>query len=148
MADPVAATPHLGCPMQPAIQWAEGKHAIKWTRLSCCSFAAKAVRLQLHALAYNIANFMPTLDLPEMVAQWSLTSLAGEAGEDLRQGRAPRPLRYLSDCRGRGTERTFRENPAPDRRAATTTSSSIGPNMANTPSPWEKCVWWRAREPN
>ena len=39
----------------------EGKGAIKWTRLSCRSFAAKAVRLQLHALAYNLGNFMRTL---------------------------------------------------------------------------------------
>ena len=45
------------------------------TRLSCCSFVANAVRLQLHALAYNLANFMRTLALPEAVAQWSLTSL-------------------------------------------------------------------------
>src|SRR5712671_3770499 len=36
----------------------EGKGAIKWTRLSCRSFAANAVRLQLHALAYNLGNFM------------------------------------------------------------------------------------------
>jgi hypothetical protein len=50
-------------------QWIkEGKNAIKWTRLSCCSFAANAVRLQLHALAYNLANFMRTLALPETVA--------------------------------------------------------------------------------
>ena len=33
----------------------EGKSAIKWTRLSCRIFAANAVRLQLHALAYNLA---------------------------------------------------------------------------------------------
>jgi hypothetical protein len=33
------------------------------------------VRLLLHALAYNLANFMRTLALPEAVAQWSLTSL-------------------------------------------------------------------------
>jgi hypothetical protein len=57
-------------------QWIkEGKNAIKWTRLSRCSFAANAVRLQLHALAYNLANTMRTLALPEAVAQWSLTSL-------------------------------------------------------------------------
>src|SRR5664280_2132063 len=57
-------------------QWIkEGKGAIKWTRLSCCSFAANAVRLQLHALAYNLANFMRTLALPEAIKQWSLTSL-------------------------------------------------------------------------
>jgi hypothetical protein len=36
-------------------QWIkEGKGAIKGTRLSCRSFAANAIRLQLHALAYNI----------------------------------------------------------------------------------------------
>ena len=58
-----------------AEQWIkEGKNAIKWTRLSCCSFAANAVRLQL-ALAYNLTNFMRTLALPEAVKQWSLTSL-------------------------------------------------------------------------
>jgi hypothetical protein len=57
-------------------QWIkEGKNAIKWTRLSCCSFAANAVRLQFHALAYNLTNFMRTLALPEAVKQWSLTSL-------------------------------------------------------------------------
>ncbi len=59
-----------------AEQWIkEGKNAIKWTRLSCCSLAANAVRLQLHALAYNLGNFMRTLALPEAVAHWSLTSL-------------------------------------------------------------------------
>ena len=34
-----------------------------------------AVRLQLHALAYNLGNFMRTLALPDAVEQWSLTSL-------------------------------------------------------------------------
>jgi hypothetical protein len=54
-------------------QWIkEGKGAIKWTRLSCRSFAANAVRLQLHALAYNLGNFLRTLATPE---DWSLTSL-------------------------------------------------------------------------
>ena len=53
----------------------EGKHALKWTRLSCMRFAANAVRLQLHALAYNLANFPRTLATPEAVSTWSLTSL-------------------------------------------------------------------------
>jgi hypothetical protein len=44
-------------------------------RVSPASFVAKAVRHQLHALAYNLANFMRTPAMPEMVAQWSLTSL-------------------------------------------------------------------------
>jgi hypothetical protein len=34
-----------------------------------------AVRLQLHALAYNLANFLRTLALPEAVKHWSLTTL-------------------------------------------------------------------------
>ena len=53
----------------------EGKNAIKWTRLSCRKFRDNAVRLQLHALAYNLANFMRTLALPEEVEHWSLTTL-------------------------------------------------------------------------
>ena len=53
----------------------EGKNAIKWTRLSCRRFDHNAVRLQLHALAYNLGNFMRTLALPGAVEQWSLTSL-------------------------------------------------------------------------
>ena len=47
-------------------QWIkEGKGAIKWTRLSCRTFAANAVRLQPHALAYNLGNFLRTLATPE-----------------------------------------------------------------------------------
>src|ERR687883_838977 len=53
----------------------EGKNAIKWTRLSCRTFAANAVRLQLHALAYNLGNFMRTLAVPKAAGRWSLTSL-------------------------------------------------------------------------
>ncbi len=53
----------------------EGKGAIKWTRLSCRSFAANAVRLQLYALAYNLGNFMRTLAMPKAAEPWSLTSL-------------------------------------------------------------------------
>ena len=59
-----------------AEQWIkEGKGAIKWTRLSCRTFAANAVRLQLHVLAYNLGNFMRTLAMPETAQPWSLTSL-------------------------------------------------------------------------
>jgi hypothetical protein len=59
-----------------AEQWIkEGKNAAKWTRLSCRSMRANAVRLQLHALAYNLANFFRTLVLPDEIERWSLTSL-------------------------------------------------------------------------
>ena len=53
----------------------EGKYAIKWTRLSCGKFRNNEVRLQLHALAYNLANFMRTLALPKEVEHWSLITL-------------------------------------------------------------------------
>jgi hypothetical protein len=59
-----------------AEQWIkEGKNAVAWTRLSCRRFAANVVRLQLHALAYNLANFLRTLALPAEVSQWSMTTL-------------------------------------------------------------------------
>jgi hypothetical protein len=37
--------------------------------------AANAVRLQLHAQAYNLANFMRMLALPGEVESWSLTTI-------------------------------------------------------------------------
>ena len=37
--------------------------------------AANAVRLQLHALAYKLGNFMRTLALPKEVDHWSLSTL-------------------------------------------------------------------------
>ncbi len=49
--------------------------ANKRARLSCRKFRNNEVRLQLHALAYNLANFMRTLALPKEVEHWSLTSL-------------------------------------------------------------------------
>ena len=59
-----------------AEQWIkEWKGALKGTRLSSRSFNANAVRLQLHALAYNLGNFLRTLATPEAIAEWSLTSL-------------------------------------------------------------------------
>ena len=53
----------------------EGKIALKWTRLSCKTMAQNEVRLQLHALAYNLGAFLQVADLPEEIATWSLTSL-------------------------------------------------------------------------
>ena len=53
----------------------EGKNAITWTRLSCRGFAANAMRLKLHALAYNLVNFLRCLTSPEAVSYWSMTNL-------------------------------------------------------------------------
>ena len=52
----------------------EGKYAFRWTRLSCKRFRDNEVRLQLHALAYNLATFLRCIELPEAMADWSLTS--------------------------------------------------------------------------
>ena len=38
-------------------------------------FTANAVRLQLHALAYNLGNFLRKLATPEPIKEWSLTTL-------------------------------------------------------------------------
>ena len=38
-------------------------------------FDANQVRLQLHVLAYNLANFLRRLALPPRVSHWSLTTL-------------------------------------------------------------------------
>ena len=53
----------------------EGKYAFRWTRLSCKKFRDNEVRLQLHALAYNLATFLRCIELPEAMVDWSLTSL-------------------------------------------------------------------------
>ena len=53
----------------------EGKQAINWTRISCHSFRDNEIRLQLHALAYSLGNFLRTLALPQEVEHWSLTTL-------------------------------------------------------------------------
>jgi hypothetical protein len=59
-----------------AEQWIrEGKNAVKWTRLSCHDFVDNQVRLQLFALAYNLANFLRRLALPRAVRHWTLTTL-------------------------------------------------------------------------
>ena len=51
------------------------KYAINGTRLSCKRFRDNEVRLQLQALAYKLGNFLRRAELPEDVADWSLTSI-------------------------------------------------------------------------
>ena len=59
-----------------AEQWIkEGKNAVKWTKLSCRTLKDNQTRLQLFALAYNLANFLRRLALPQDVEHWSLTTL-------------------------------------------------------------------------
>jgi hypothetical protein len=57
-------------------QWIkEGKNAVKWTELSCRRFQDNAARLQLFALAYNLANSLRQLVLPQPIQGWTLTTL-------------------------------------------------------------------------
>ena len=59
-----------------AEQWIrEGKYAVKWTKLSCRTFRDNQTRLQLFALAYNLANLLRRLALPKSVKKWSLQTL-------------------------------------------------------------------------
>src|SRR5262249_49907135 len=49
------------------------------------------VRLQLFALAYNLANFLRQLALPRPGADLDADDAAGEADQDRREGGAPCP---------------------------------------------------------
>jgi hypothetical protein len=55
------------------------------------AFRGNAVRLQLFALAYNLANVLRSLALPREVEQWSLTTLREKlvkiGGRIVRHGR-------------------------------------------------------------
>ena len=53
----------------------QGGSPVTWTKLSCRTFKDNQTRLQLFALAYNLANFLRRLALPHEVKHWSLTTL-------------------------------------------------------------------------
>jgi hypothetical protein len=97
-------------------QWIkEGKGAIKWTRLSCRTFAANAVRLLLYALAYNLGNFLRTLAMPKPIRDWSMTSLKEKliktGAKVVSHGR----LHRLPDGASRHPDGPLCRHPAPDR---------------------------------
>jgi hypothetical protein len=103
-----------------AEQWIkEGKNAMKWTWLSCCTFAANAVRLQLRALAYNLPNFVRTLALPDAVKHWSLTSLREKLVKIGAKDRHTRAVRDLPNGGGRRAEPVVRGDSTADRWTAT-----------------------------
>jgi len=103
----------------------EGKGAIKWTRLSCRTFAANAVRLQLHALAYNLGNFMRTLAMPKTAELWSLSSLREKlikiGAKIIRHGR------YVTFQMAEVgvSPQMFARHPVADRSAAGTTCANM-----------------------
>ena len=76
------------------------------------------MRLQLHALAYDLANFLRTVALPDEVKQWLLTTLRNRqvriCARIVRHGQ----LGDLPDGRGRGAARTIPgKSSAPSRRS-------------------------------
>jgi Transposase DDE domain group 1 len=63
--------------LDPVVQCYRGKVTRIYFRADA-AFAMPEVyelRLQLHALAYNLANFLRTLATPEPMSDWSLTTL-------------------------------------------------------------------------
>jgi hypothetical protein len=82
------------------------------------TFAANAVRLQLHGLAYNLGNFMRTLAMPKAAEPWSLTSLREKlikiGAKVVSHGRYVN----LPDGRGCGAPADVPGNPVADRPAA------------------------------
>jgi Transposase DDE domain group 1 len=83
-----------------AEQWIkEGKLALRWTRLSCHAFRHNVVRLQLFALAYNLANFLRSLAL--CARSWSRSVPGSCTTGATSSSSSPR-----SRCRGRGSPRS------------------------------------------
>jgi hypothetical protein len=93
--------------------------------LSCRYFAANAVRLQLHALAYSLGNLMRTLAMPKAAEPWSLTSLREKLTKIGTRITSHGPLRHLPDGRGRGVAADVRRHPGDDRPAAGTALASM-----------------------
>jgi PAS domain S-box-containing protein len=96
----------------------QGKNAVTWTRLSCHRFAANAVRLQLHALAYNLA----ILPAQPRIARGGETMVHDEAtrqaGEDRLEDRPSWPIDHLPDGRGHRAAHSVPTNRGLHRRAA------------------------------
>src|SRR3954464_6568546 len=93
---------------------------------------ANAVRLQLHALAYNLANFFRTLVLPDEVERWSLTTLrekvvkiGAKVVAHARYTVFQRALHGVPDGRGGGATRPIQAHPGDDRWPATKASSAL-----------------------
>jgi Transposase DDE domain group 1 len=83
------------CPVNGSDRIKESKRALRWARLSCRAFRDNGVRLQLFALAYNLANFLRSLVLPTRGCAVVADHAAREAGQDRCPDRAARSLRCV-----------------------------------------------------
>jgi hypothetical protein len=111
-----------------------------WTRLSCHRFAANAVRPQLHALAYIVANFLRTLALPAEVSQWSMTTLRERlvkiGAKVVRHGRS-----VIFDGRSRGAAGVVSDDPRRYCGSPAVTAAS----MLRIADLITRCAYWRER---
>jgi hypothetical protein len=103
----------------------EGKPAINWTRLSCKGMAQNAVRLQLHARAYNLGAFLQGTDLPDEMADWSLTSLQTRLIKIGARVRPSRPRHHVPACRSRGQRLSVQPHPCGDPPSTCTAGSNM-----------------------
>ena len=115
-------------------------------RLQAPRSARNAVRLQLHALAYNLGNFMRTLALPDSVEQWSLTTLRQKlikiGAKIVRHGR------YVIF---QMAEVAIQETSSPTSCAASTGSDrrSLRHDRRHPAHPrrrQDRCIWYAAEE--
>jgi hypothetical protein len=77
------------------------RSTLKCGRYGNTRTSANAVRLQLHALAYNLGNFLRTLATPEPMKDWSLTSLKEKLikiGAKNRSKKTTRSKRSTTSC--------------------------------------------------
>jgi DDE family transposase len=73
-----------------AEQWIkQGKGAIKWTRLSCRTFAANAVRLRLHGAGLQPGELHANAGAAQGGGAVVGDQPQGEADQDRREGRQP-----------------------------------------------------------
>src|SRR5262249_55441391 len=109
-----------------AEQWIkEGKGAIKWTRLSCRTFAANSVRLQLHAPGLQFGQLHAHPGDAEDGRAVVADQPAREADQDRCESGQPWPLCDLPDGRSRGAAADVRRHSVADRPAAGTARAGM-----------------------
>src|SRR5215813_10972436 len=108
-------------------QWIkEGKGAIKWTRLSCRTFAAKRGAAPASCTRLQPRQF--PAHAGDAGADQGLVAddLEGQADQDRREGGEPRPLCYLPDGRGRHRTANVPGDFAADRGTTAAAATSAG----------------------
>jgi hypothetical protein len=90
--------------------------------LSCRTFNAKAVRIQLHVLAYNCGNFLRTPVTLEPIQDWCSRAYARSSSTPLQRSSAT-VATSLSKCPKLPSNASFRSHLAADRETASASDS-------------------------